>query len=209
MLSSIMTKAALAACLLVAAASQARPVEYSVVELTPCTVHLVDGTEVVGNLAPVNMDDHLIVYSPRLATVRSFMKGHAHALSVDGQRKQLNPKRELTAQDRHLLGRVAWPDAPREKARQPAYATETWQAPRKLMVWARPGQSGMRTAADNWLIAEAGGEIAPDAQSVEDGMLKDSWWHADTDIVVPAAVAFATRRGAEPLRSPNKARLSS
>jgi len=110
-----------------------------------------------------------------------------HALTVDGQREQLNPQRELTDEDRKLLGRVEWPDEPPKSGRQPAYTTETWEAPRRLMIWAKPGQSGMLTAADNWLIVEAGGEITPDAQNIEEGKLKESWWHANTDIVVPAA----------------------
>ncbi|MBS3733715.1 MAG: hypothetical protein KGY99_02200 [Phycisphaerae bacterium] len=96
-------------------------------------------------------------------------------------------KRELTEGDEYLLGRVQWPDAPREKGRTPDYATETWGPPKRLMVWKTPGRSGMLTAADHWLIVEAGGKVTPDADSVEDGKLKDSWWHADTDIVVPAA----------------------
>ncbi|MBS3821957.1 MAG: hypothetical protein KGY81_09380, partial [Phycisphaerae bacterium] len=48
--------------------------------LKPCTIELVDGTTVQGQLAvQFEMDDHLIVYSPRLATVRSFLKDHVHA----------------------------------------------------------------------------------------------------------------------------------
>ena len=157
-------------------------------QLEPCTIELVDGTEIEGKLAvQFDMPEHLIVYSPRLATVRSFLKKHVHAVTVDGMRETLNPKRELTESDEYLLGRVQWPDAPREKGRTPDYATEKWGPPKRLMVWKTPGRSGMLTAADNWLIVEAGGKVKPDADSVEDGKLKDSWWHADTDIVVPAA----------------------
>lgn len=161
--------------------------EASSIQLDPCTIELVDGSEVDGKLASVEMDEYLIVYSPRLATVRSFLKGHVHALTVDGKREKLNPKRELTDEDRHLLGRVDWPDAPPEDGRRPAYATETWHAPKRLMVWAKPGTSGMLTTADNWIIVEVGGKVKPDSDSVDDGKLKDSWWHADTDILVPAA----------------------
>jgi hypothetical protein len=183
------TLALLAAGMIAVAAYPAGAAENTPeLQLEPCSIELVNGHMIEGQLAvQAEMEDYLIVFSPRLATVRSFMKQHVHALTVDGRRKQLNPKRELTEQDRHILGRVAWPDAPGDKARQPAYATETWEPPRRLMVWAKPGKSGMLTAADNWLIIEADGEITPDAQSVEDGKLKDSWWHADTDIVVPAA----------------------
>lgn len=155
--------------------------------LEPCTIELVDGTTVAGKLPPCEMDDYLIVYSPRVATVRSFLKDHVHALAVDGRRAQLNPKRPLTDDDRRLLGRAAWPDAPPSDGRRPAYAAEQWDPPRRLMVWAKPGTSGVLTAADNWLIFEAGGKVTPDARSLDDGKLSDSWWHDDTDILVPAA----------------------
>jgi len=62
-------------------------------ELKPCTLELVDGTEVEGQLAvQFDMADRLIVYSPRMATVRSFLKDHVHALIVDGKREELHPK---------------------------------------------------------------------------------------------------------------------
>jgi len=106
--------AALTFCMMASAAAPALSAdEKSELELKPCTIELVDGTKVEGQLAvQFEMDDHLIVYSSRLATVRSFLKDHVHALTVDGGREQLNPKRELTDEDRELLGRVAWPDAP-------------------------------------------------------------------------------------------------
>ncbi|MBS3822170.1 MAG: hypothetical protein KGY81_10455 [Phycisphaerae bacterium] len=123
-------------------------------EIKPCTIELVDGTKVEGHLAvQFDMPDHLIVYSPRLATVRSFLKDHVHALTVDGppspeglrrtgKREKLNPKRELTDADKQLLGQVAWPAEPPAKAFKPDYTTETWAAPQQLLVWANPNQSG-------------------------------------------------------------------
>jgi hypothetical protein len=122
-------------------------------DLTPCTVELVDGRKVEGRLAgQFKMDDHVIVYSPRLATVRSFLKQHVHALTVDGKREQLNPRRELTPEDRKLLGRVDWPDKPPAKGLKPAFTTEKWDGPKQLMVWAKPGKSGRFDEAGNWLI---------------------------------------------------------
>jgi hypothetical protein len=121
--------------------------------LKPCTIELVDGRMVEGQLAvQFDMPDHVIVYSPRLATVRSFLKDHVHALSVDGEREQLNAKRELTDTDKKLLGQVAWPDEPPAEGRKPAYTTETWDKPPRLMVWANPGRSGRVKDPSNWLV---------------------------------------------------------
>jgi len=122
-------------------------------DLTPCTVELVDGTKVEGRLAAqFNMPEHLIVYSPRMATVRSFLKMHVHALAVDGEREELNPKRELTEEDKKLLGQVAWPDAPPAKGPKPAYTTEKWDKAKQLLVWAKPGRSGQFEDPKNWLL---------------------------------------------------------
>lgn len=139
----------------VSAATPAAPAEpeWPALELAPCTVELVDGRQVDGKLAvQFNLSDHLVVYSPRLATVRSFLKKHIHALAVDGERRQLNPKRTLTAADRKLLGSVKWPDEPPVKGRKPAYTTETWDKPKRLLVWASPGKSGRFEDAKNWLV---------------------------------------------------------
>jgi hypothetical protein len=98
-------------------------------ELKPFTIELVDGTPVAGQLAvQFDMPDHLIVYSPRLATVRSFLKDHVHALTVDGKRRELKPKRELTGEDRKLLGQVAGPGLSPRRVRRRAAGTGTGAA---------------------------------------------------------------------------------
>jgi len=127
--------------------------QQSELQLEPCTIELVDGTEIEGHLAvQFEMDDHLIVYSPRLATVRSFLKDHVHALIVDGKREKLNPKRELTDEDKELLGQVSWPAEPPAHGYQPAYTTERWEKPRQLLVWANPGSSARAEDAGSWLV---------------------------------------------------------
>lgn len=121
-------------------------------ELQPCTIELVDGTEIKGKLAvQFDMDAHLVVYSPRLATVRSLLKKHVHAVTVNGEREQLNPKDALSEEDQNLLGQVDWPDAPPAHGPKPPYSTETWEKPRQLMVWASPGRSGRFEEPQNWL----------------------------------------------------------
>jgi hypothetical protein len=167
-------------------------------QLEPCTIELIDGTQVEGQLAvQFEMDKHLIVYSPRLATVRSFLKEHVHALTVDGQREQLNAKRSLTEEEKKLLDQVEWPDAPPDKGFKPAYTTETWDKPERLLVWANPGQSGKFGEVGNWLengrplkniprtenLEHPGGEISGHDRLIRSNVSGD--FGPDTDILVP------------------------
>ncbi|MFO8014904.1 MAG: chitobiase/beta-hexosaminidase C-terminal domain-containing protein [Phycisphaerae bacterium] len=149
----IIGAAGLVLCAMVAGMSPARAAEEApALELAPCTIELVDGRTVEGRLAvQFDLDDHLVVYSPRLATVRSLLKQHVHAVTVDGKREQLNPKRALTEEDKRLLGPVTWPDEPPEKGHKPAYTTEEWEKPGRLLVWARPGKTGRLREAAGWL----------------------------------------------------------
>ena len=143
--------AAVCLCLMLGPAVRAAA-EPPPLELAPCTIELVDGRTVEGRLAVrFDMDDYLIVYSPRLATVRSLLKKHVHVVTVDGKRRELNPKRALAEEDKPLLGPLAWPDAPPAKGRRPAYTTEAWEAPKRLLVWATPGKSGLLSEPANWL----------------------------------------------------------
>jgi hypothetical protein len=161
-------------------------------ELKPCTIELIDGSEVQGMLAvQFDMNDHLIVYSPRLATVRSFLKKHVHALTVDDQRKTLNPKKALTEQDREVLGRIEWPNEPSADGVKPPYTTETWSKPKRLIVWAKPGTSGRFDEPNNWL---ANGSVAKTLAST--AVWSGPAWgrkkqtaelDKDTDILFPAA----------------------
>jgi hypothetical protein len=124
----------------------------SELDLRPCRVELLDGTKVEGHLAvQFNMPAHLIVYSPRLATVRSFLREHVHAVTVNGRRVEFNPRRALTDADRKLLGQVEWPNEPPATGYKPPYTTETWEAPKRLLVWAKPGSSGRFGDPESWL----------------------------------------------------------
>jgi hypothetical protein len=152
--------------------------------LEPCEIELVDGRVVEGHLAvQFDLDDRLIVYAPRLASVRSFLKDHVHALTVDGQREQLNTKRALTDQDRKLLGRVEWPNAQPAEGRKPAYTTEQWDKPRQLLVWANPGHSGQFEKPANWLRNGEPMQQWPRAVGEHYGLI---FFDGDTDILFPA-----------------------
>jgi hypothetical protein len=157
-------------------------------ELEPCTIELVDGTTVEGHLAvQFDMDDHLIVYSPRMATVRSFLKEHVHVLAVGGERKQLNPRRDLTANDKELLGRVTWFSELPASGRKPAYAEQSWAPPKQLVVWAKPGESGRLEEPGNWLL---NGEPLPAIRFHKEQRRADGdAFDLNTDIILPAAAA--------------------
>ena len=170
--------------------------------LKPCTIELVDGRTVTGQLAvQFDMPDRFIVYSPRLATVRSFLKDHMHALTVEGKRKVLNPKRELTDEEAKLLGRIEWPDEPPAEGPKPAYTTETWEKPEQLLVWARPGRSGRLREASGWLANGKPMDSLPKTEI----WTGPSWnrskrtaeFNQRTDILIPAAQrSYSVRGGA-------------
>jgi hypothetical protein len=166
-------------------------------KLEPCTIELVDGREVEGQLAvQFNMPDHLIVYSPRLATVRSFLKEHVHSLTVDGKRRELKPKRELTEEDKKLVGGTDWPETLPAKGPTPAYCTETWEKPKRLLVWAKPGAKNRRAEnPSNWLLNGRPVEAFEYAQ--REPFVIDEASHekkdvaalfdTDTDVLIPAS----------------------
>ena len=91
-----------------------------VLELEPCTIEMIDGTKVEAQLAAqFDMPEHLIVYSPRLATVRTVFKKHVQPLTVDGKLRELNPKRVLTGDEQRSVDRRRWPDEPPGRGRRP------------------------------------------------------------------------------------------
>jgi hypothetical protein len=164
------------------ASAQAQQTE---LRLEPCEIELVDGRVVEGHLAvQFDLDDRLIVYAPRLATMRSFMKQHVHALTVNGQREQINPKRELTQEDQTLLGRVQWPNTEPETGLKPAYTTEQWDKPDDLMVWASPGKSGRLEEPMNWLRNGEPMTEWPRAVGEHFGLI---FFKGRTDILFPAS----------------------
>jgi hypothetical protein len=155
-------------------------------ELAPCTIALVDGRTVEGRIAAqFEMGDHLVVYSPRLATVRSFLKKHVHAVTVDGKRRELNPKGALAEEEEKLLGPVTWPDEPPAEGRKPACTTETWTPPTRLLVWARPGKSGLLSEPTNWLC---NGRPLPAMSFDKPARAADGGaFDVETDILLPGA----------------------
>jgi len=160
--------------------------QQSELQLEPCTIELVDGTKLEGQLAvQFEMDNHLIVYSPGLATVRSIMKDHVHALTVDGKREKLNPKRELTDDDKKLLAGIYRVDELPEKGRKPAYTEEKWEPPKQLVVWAKPGKSGRTEEPGNWLL---NGKKLSELQFTKEARSADGdTFDLNTDLLLPDA----------------------
>jgi len=171
-------------------------------ELKPCVIELVDGAKVEGQLAnQFDIPGHLIVYSPRLSTLRSFLKRHVHALTVEGERRELNSKRTLADEDRRLIGEARWPDAPPAEGHRPEYTREKWEAPERLLVWASPGKSGRLRDASGWLVNGKPFESLPQtviwSGPTWNRSQKLGEFDEHTDILVPAAEkGYSVRGGA-------------
>jgi len=159
--------------------------------LEPCTIELLDGTTLEGRLAvQFDMPEHLIVYSPRVGMVRSFLKDLVHAVTVEGQRERLNAKRDLTEEEEKLIDRERWFDEPPERGRIPAYTAETWEPPKRLLVWAHPGKSGRSEEAGNWLL---NGETLTEIRlNKEERSADGDAFDLETDILLPDAATSYT-----------------
>jgi hypothetical protein len=106
--------------------------------LEPVVLSLRNGTRVPGYHA-FDMDDRHIVYSARLATLRSFLKADVRSMDESS--------REAVASMRTGF----WPDEPPARGHARSYVTERWGPPKRLLVWAKPGTSGRYSEAGNWL----------------------------------------------------------
>lgn len=157
-------------------------------ELEPCTIEMIDGTKFEAQLAAqFDMPKHLIVYSPRLAIVRIVFKQQVHALTVDGERRELHPKRALTDEEKKSVGRSRWPDETPGRGRKPLYTTEQWDAPNHLLVWANPGKSGRLEDPTNWL--RDGQRLTAMSFEKPSRMADGAAFDMDTDILLPRADA--------------------
>ena len=156
--------------------------------LTPTELVLVDGRKVQGQLA-AELDSHLIVYSPGLGTIKSFRKEFVASYTKDKKPVKVSAPRALTPEDLKInLDWNGWLDAAPDKGPKPAYATQKWSPPKRLMVWKSLGgqpQNGTYDSsqgkvkcmvangadAGNWLVLGA----------PLDGQL----WDLDTDLILP------------------------
>jgi hypothetical protein len=83
-------------------------------------------------------------------TLQSFDLKSVHAVSIDGKRTEFNAKRELNDKEKELRqANPLWGDVP-GKGQYGKYGKQVW-ADCPVMIWARPGVSGMSAASGNWL----------------------------------------------------------
>jgi len=143
--------------------------------LQPTELTLVDGRKVQGQLA-CEMDDRLVLYSPNLGSVASFEKRFVaeYVVLKDKKKIMLNPARPLTAEESDYWGWKGWPDAAPEKGPVPAYAKESWIPPKRLLVWAKPGENGDFSKTESWLV-------------YGEPLVTGKWWDEQTDVLLPSA----------------------
>ncbi|MBT3199837.1 MAG: hypothetical protein HN350_07965 [Phycisphaerales bacterium] len=96
------------------------------------------------------LGDRLIVRSRGNRIAQSFDLKSVCAIEIDGKRTEYNPKGALSASSQQARKfNALWADVP-GKGQIGAYGKQKWpKAP--LMVWRRPGQTGSRFVAANWL----------------------------------------------------------
>jgi len=103
--------------------------------LTPTELVLVDGRKVQGQLA-AELDSHLIVYSPALGTIKSFRKEFVASYTKGNKPITISAVRALSPQELKVdLDWSGWVDAPPEKGPKPAYTTQKWSPPKRLLIW--------------------------------------------------------------------------
>ncbi len=92
----------------------------------------------------------LMVRSKGNRTLQSFDLACVHAVTIGGERTQFNPKRPLPEKQEELRRLNAlWADVP-GKGQYGKYGQQQWpDCP--VMIWARPGTSGVLSVGPNWL----------------------------------------------------------
>jgi len=104
--------------------------------LTPTELVLVDGRKVQGQLA-CELEGHLVLYSPGLGTLASFRKEFVASYTKGGQAVTVTALRKLTPEEQRLglNNWTDWPDAVPETGPKPAYTTQKWGPPKRLLIW--------------------------------------------------------------------------
>ncbi|NQU25858.1 MAG: hypothetical protein HQ567_31605, partial [Candidatus Nealsonbacteria bacterium] len=127
---------------------------YSEIEITSFqggfgTVEFVDGLSTECEVL-FPLGDRLVVRSKGNRIAQSFDLACVCAVEIDGKRTEYYPKRTLTPAEQQLREVDAlWADVP-GTGQIGNYGKQNWpKAP--LMVWRRPGESGSRFVAANWL----------------------------------------------------------
>jgi hypothetical protein len=148
-------------------------------ELEPVVLTLRNGVKVPGYHA-LETADRLVVYSPRLATLRSFPKRDVGSISKSSRRAIAG------------MHTGFWPDEPPKTGFEPPYTMEKWGPPKRLLVWRNPGETGRFDEPSNWLEnGEPMTRMEAHHYEVEKGRgvesRGDATLDAETDIIFPYA----------------------
>jgi len=158
--------------------------------LTSTELVLIDGRKVQGQLA-AELDTHLIVYSPGLGSIKSFRKEFVASYTKDKKPVKVSAPRALSPEELTVdLDWKGWPDALPENGPKPAYTTQKWGPPKRLLIWKTldgktpgrddkiSGQNKVKVAhfqsqdPANWLVL--GAPLADTAK-----------WDLETDVILP------------------------
>jgi len=157
--------------------------------LVPTELTLVDGRKVPGNLA-CELETHLVLYSPGLGTLASFDKEFV-ASYTDKNTKlvKLSAPKTLTPDDLKKLNWKGWPDAAPESGPKPAYTTQKWGPPKRLLVWKKltglPKMGEALISGQNKITRTMAKTTDPDGWQVLGAPLVDGKWDAETDVILP------------------------
>jgi len=152
------------------------------VRLRPAELELIDGGKVRGQLA-AETGTHLVVYSTDGGALRTVPRALVHSLTVEGARRELSPRRPLTEAEAKVPSCSDWPDAAPATGPKPDYTLQKWKAPKRLVIWSKPGKSGRITDRANWQVVgdplDAGAKM----------------WDDQTDAILPACDTTYTAVG--------------
>jgi len=158
--------------------------------LTPTELVLVDGRKVQGQLA-AELDTHLIVYSPGLGTIKSFRKEFVASYTRDTKPVKVSAPRALTPDELTVdLDWKGWPDVPPASGPKPAYTTQKWGPPKRLLIWKTldgktPGKTERLSDKNEVKVARFQSQD-PANWLVLGAPLEDpAKWDFETDVILP------------------------
>jgi len=152
------------------------------------TVEFVDGLKTDCEIL-YPLGERLIVRSRGNRICQSLDLESLHAMEVDGKRTEYYPPRDLTAEEQRFREvNALWADVP-GGGQIGNYGRQDWPR-RPLMVWRRPGQSGSRFVAANWLDETGRPYFELPVGTMEEKSIYGAPESHDVDVLLPAADDF-------------------
>jgi len=159
-------------------------------KLQPTELVLVDGRTVQGQLA-AELDTHLILYSPGLGSLKSFRREFVASYTKDKKPITVSAARALSPEELKVdLDWNGWVDAPPEKGPKPAYTTQKWGPPKRLLIWKTldgktPQKTELVSGQNQVNVAHFQGQD-PANWLVLGAPLEDpAKWDLETDVILP------------------------